>query len=207
VFGLGALAIAVDGFPALGDDFGGVLALLPAVAVLGLVVSRVRIAGRHAVAVLVVTVLTTGGFALYDYSRPPLLRTHLGRFIGQIADGSAVSVVSRKLDSSIGTITGGWSRWIVVGWVVLAVAAYLGHRQRRLHVAVSVGRHIAGGLLAALLLMAVLGAALNDSGLEIPAFALYLAAPLLVPLLEPVPEPLPPSSPHREVGSARINRS
>jgi hypothetical protein len=207
VFGVGAAAVAVDGLPALGDDFGGVLALLPAVAVLGLVVSKVRISGGHALAVLVATVMTTAGFALYDYSRPPLQRTHLGRFIGQIADGSAGSVVARKLDSSLATFTDGWPRLVVVGWLVLALAAYVGHRQGSLRVAAAVDRRTAAGLLAALLVLAVLGAGLNDSGLEITAFTFYLAAPLLVPMVEPVPKPLGTSPPHREVGSPGYSRS
>ena len=206
VFGLGAGAVAVDGLPALGDDFGGVLALLPAVAVLGLVVSRVRLDWRHVLAVLAATVVTAAGFALYDYSRPPALRTHLGRFVGQIADGSAGAVIGRKLDASLATVTDGLPRWIVVGWIVLAVAAALGRRRGRLRVVASVDSRTAGGLLAALLVLAVLGAALNDSGLAIVAFAFYLAAPLLVLLVEPVPEPLPSSASPREAGSAELRR-
>jgi hypothetical protein len=189
VFGLGAAAVAVDGLPALGDDFGGVLALLPAVAVLGIVVSGVRLSARHAFAVLITTALTSAAFALYDYSRPPLERTHLGRFIGQITDGTAGSVVSRKLDNSLSTFTDGWARWITVGWILLALAAYVCHRQRRLRLPTAVDRRTAGGLLGALLVLAVLGTALNDSGVEIAAFTFYLAAPLLALLLEPVPRP------------------
>jgi hypothetical protein len=206
-FGSGAVAVAVDGHPALGDDFGGVLALLPAVAVLGLVVSRVRISGRHAVAVLAATVATTAAFALYDYTRPPSQRTHLGRFIGQIADGSAGSVMARKLDSSLASFTNGWHRWLVVGWLVLALAAYVGHRLGWMRLPAAVDHRTAGGLLAALLVLAVLGSGLNDSGLAITAFTFYVAAPLLAPMLEPVPGA--PSSPPRDrtVGRPRISRS
>jgi hypothetical protein len=131
-------------------------------------------------------VTTTAALALYDYTRPPSQRTHLGRFVGQIADGSAGSVVARKLDSSLASFTNGWHRWLVVGWVVLALAAYVGHRLGRLRVSPAVDHRTAGGLLAALLVLAVLGAALNDSGLAITAFTFYVAAPLLVPLVEPV---------------------
>jgi hypothetical protein len=208
VFGSGAVAVAVDGHPALGDDFGGVLALLPAVAVLGLVVSRVRTSGRHVLTVLAATVTTTAAFALYDYTRPPSQRTHLGRFVGQIADGSAGSVVARKLDSSLASFTNGWHRWLVVGWVVLALAAYVGHRLGRLRVSPAVDHRTAGGLLAALLVLAVLGAALNDSGLAITAFTFYVAAPLLVPLVEPVettPAQVMPAD--REIGQPRPTRS
>jgi hypothetical protein len=185
VFGLGAVAVAVDGHPRLGDDFGGVLALLPAVAVLGLTVSRVRIAARHALAAVVVTVATAAGLALYDYSRPAAERTHLGRFVGQLADGSAGAVVARKLGSSLGTFTSGWPRWIVLCWVVLALAAWWGHRRGRLWLPPAEDRGTAAGLAAALLVLAVLGAALNDSGLGVAAFVLYVGAPLLAAMIEP----------------------
>lgn len=201
VCGLGALAVAVDGLPVLGDDFGGVLALLPAVAVLAIVVARIRISGWHVLAVVVATVLTTGVLALNDFSRPPAQRTHLGRFIAQIGDGVAGTVVHRKLDTSLGTFGTGWPRWIVLGWVVLALAAWLGHRRGRLRVSAAVDLRTARGLLMALGTLAVLGAAVNDSGLEITAFAFYLAAPLLVPLLEPTgASPPSPSPTSREVG-------
>jgi hypothetical protein len=199
VLGSGAVAVAVDGHPALGDDFGGVLALLPAVAVLGLVVSRVRISARHALAVLVATVTTTAAFALYDYARPPSQRTHLGRFIGQIADGSAGSVIARKLDSSLASFTTGWHRWLVVGWLVVALAVYVGHRLGWMRVPSAVDHRTAGGLLAALLVLAILGAGLNDSGLAITAFTFYVAAPLLVPLVARVHEPPSLTTPDREV--------
>jgi hypothetical protein len=202
VLGLGALAVVVDGLPALGDDLGGVLALLPAVAVLALAVSRLRVSARHAVAVVTATVAATAGFALYDHSRPAAERTHLGRFVGQLADGGAWAVVRRKLDSSLSTVTGGWPRWIVLGWVVLAVAAWLWHRRGRLRVPAGLDRRTAGGLLAALLVLGLLGAALNDSGLTVTAFTGYLAAPLLVPLLEPAPDRTPAApGPQRELGS------
>lgn len=187
VFGLGTAAVVVDGLPALGDDFGGVVALLPAVAVLGLAVLHVRISWRPLAAVLVATVMATAGITLYDYTRPPSQRTHLGRFVGQILDGSAWTVVHRKLDNSLGSFSGGWARWIVLGWVVLALAAYIGHRQGRLRLATAVDRRIAGGLLAALTVLAVLGAGFNDSGLGVAAFVFFVAAPLLVPMLQPVP--------------------
>ena len=198
---VGGLAVLVDGLPILGDDFGGVLALLPAVAVLALTVSRTRVAVRHLVAVAVTTVVVTAAFAVYDFSRPASQRTHLGRFVGQLGDGSALSVVRRKLDTSLGTFTGGWARWVLLAWILLAVLAWLAFRRGLIRVAPAVDARTAGGLLAALVVLAFLGAALNDSGAEIPAFACYLALPLLIPLTEPVGRPVPPIPAEPVVGS------
>jgi hypothetical protein len=184
VCALGVVGLVVDGLPSLGDDFGGVLALLPAVAVLAITVSRVRVLRWHVVSVVAAAVLTTMAFAVYDFSRPATERTHLGRFIAQVGDGSAATVVHRKLDTSLGTFSAGWGRWIVLGWVALALASWIGHRRGRLRLAEGMDAREVGGLLAALVTLAVLGAAVNDSGLEITAFTFYLAAPLLIPFLD-----------------------
>jgi hypothetical protein len=109
--------------------------------------------------------------------------------------------VHRKLDTSLGTFSAGWPRWIVLGWVVLALAAWIGVRRGRLRISPSVDARAAGGLLAALVTLGVLGAAVNDSGLEITAFTFYLAAPLLVPLVEPSSASPPfPAPEQRAVG-------
>jgi hypothetical protein len=72
----------------------------------------------------------------------------------------------------------------------------------------TVDHRTAGGLLASLLVHAVLGAALNDSGLAITAFTFYVAAPLLVPLVEPVPRMPSSSTPlDLEMGLPRSGRS
>jgi hypothetical protein len=202
VVGLGAVAVVVDGLPTLGDDFGGVLTLVPAVAVLAFVVSGIRVSGRHVLAVVAAAVVLTLGLAVYDYSRPATMRTHLGRFVAQVLDGSAWAVVHRKLDTALSTITGGWPRWIVLGWIVLAVVAWLGHRSGRLRPAAGVDVRTARGLLAALVVLGLLGAAVNDSGAEVTAFVGYLAVPLLVPLLAPERAPARPPAPAQRSADA-----
>jgi hypothetical protein len=185
-FGLGAPAVVVDGYPRLGDDFGGVLSLLPGVALFGLIVCGVRISWRYVAAILGGTVATVATFVLVDYSRPASQQTHLGRFVGQIEDGSAWPVIMRKLGGSLGTVAQGWPRWIVLIWLLLALAFFLGQRRGWVRPADGVPPRTAGGLVAALVVVGVLGAVVNDSGLAITAFAFYVGAPLLVPLVEPL---------------------
>lgn len=201
VCGLGAFAVVVDGLPALGDDFGGVLALVPAVGVLAIVVGRIRVSGWYVLAVGGITVLSAGAFALYDFSRPPAQRTHIGRFLAQLGDGAAGTVVTRKIHSVLGSFSGGWPRWLVLGWIVLALAAWSWQRRGRLRPPADVDLRTTRGLLLALVALAVLGGAVNDSGLSITAFVFYFAAPLLVPLLEPTgASPPMPSPDPRGVG-------
>jgi hypothetical protein len=200
VLGIGAGAVVVDGYPGLGDDFGGVLALLPAVCVLALVVSGLRVSWRYVLGVVAGTVVIAAVFALVDYSRPAAQRTHLGRFVQQVVDGTAWDVVHRKLGSSLHTFTDGWPRWVSLIWLVLALAVVVGRRRVRLRIGEDVDRRTAGGLVVALAVLGVLGAGLNDSGLAVTAFVLGVAVPLLVPLVEPAavsggsrPEELPAS--------------
>jgi hypothetical protein len=89
----------------------------------------------------------------------------------------------------VSTFTGGWARWMVLAWIVVALVAWMLLRRGRLSPVAAVDARTAGGLVAALGVLVFLGAALNDSGAEIPAFAGYLALPLLVPLLRPAGAP------------------
>jgi hypothetical protein len=185
VLGLGAVAVAVDGYPGLGDDFGGVLALLPAVCVLALLVSGLRVSWRYAVGIPAATVVIAAVFALVDYARPAAQRTHLGRFVQQIADGTAWDVMHRKLGSSLHTFAAGWPRWITLVWLTLVVVVILGLRRGRLRMGQDVDLRTTRGLAVALAVLGVLGAGLNDSGLAVTAFVLAVAVPLLVPQIEP----------------------
>lgn len=182
---LGGAAVIVDGYPRLGDDLGGVLALLPAICVLALVVSGIRVSWRYLVGILVATLATVVAFAVVDYSRPASQRTHLGRFVQQLADGSAWPVIRRKLDSSLATFAGGWPRYLVLIWLVLVVIAVLLHRRGHLRIRDGVSEPTVGAVAAALAVLGILGAALNDSGLATTAFVLFVGAPLLSSLLEP----------------------
>ena len=170
-----ALAVVADGAPAFGSDVGGVLALVPAFVLLTLLRTGARVtAGRLAVAgggaALVVTV-----FALADWSRAPSDRTHLGRFVQDLVDGSAGPLLARKASAVLDLVF--LSPVTALLPVVAAAAAYLFVRPpvglRRALQAAPDWRH---GLLA-VSLASLVGFLLNDSGAAVPALALGLALP------------------------------
>ena len=171
----GVLAVVADGAPAFGSDVGGVLALVPAFVVLALLRTGARVTvGRLAVAgggaVLVVT-----GFALADWSRAPADRTHLGRFVQDLVDGTAGELLARKASAVLELVF--LSPVTATLPFVAAAAAYLLVRPpaglRRALLAAPDWRH---GLLA-VSLASLLGFLLNDSGAAVPALALGLAIP------------------------------
>jgi hypothetical protein len=163
------VALVIDGAPSLGDDIGGVLALLPAGLVLVALVARVRITVWRAVVALAMAAAVAVLIALADYSRPASQQTHVGRFVGQVLHGGAGTEVRRKFDASVGSIGLSVATFIVafalvIGWVAR-------HRIRAALTEVT-------GLVAAavsLVVLAVLGMALNDSGVAIPAMVVVVA--------------------------------
>ncbi len=177
----GAVLIVVDGAPAWGSDVGGVLALLPALVVLVLLltgrrVSVLRLAAAGAAGLLLVT-----ASALVDHTRPPARRTHLGRFVDQLQDGTAGDVLHRKATAVLGLLFH-TPLTALLPLVVVAVVLLVRRPPRPLAAAFEdepAYRHT----LVALGVVCLLGFALNDSGAAVPALALVVVLPATVALV------------------------
>jgi hypothetical protein len=162
-------AIVVDGAPSLGNDIGGVLAMVPASLVLLALVSGIRLTKWRVLGAAVVTALVAVGVAVGDYSRPATSQTHVGRFVGQVLHGGAGTEVHRKLDAAMATF--GWTIGTFVFCFSIALAPLA---WRRMRVGLSA---VPGGIAAAVAaaVVGLLGAALNDSGIVIAAMASIVA--------------------------------
>jgi hypothetical protein len=194
VLGAGVLFVALVGAPALGRDFGGVLAAVPAFLLLAMLLTRTRVTLGRLVAILAAAVVVVGTVAFLDWLRPAAERSHLGRFVQQLLTGEAWTVVSRKAAANVHILLGSPLAWMLP---VAAVAAWWLVRRR--------GGLLRGGLLrdgaagtpggllgpdvvalraglVAVALSQLLGAAVNDSGVAVPAAAAALLVPLLVRL-------------------------
>jgi hypothetical protein len=169
----GALLVVIDGAPSLGDDIGGVLALVPALALLAALVARVRLTPRRVVPALAAAVAVAAGLSLLDYARPEDRRTHAGRFVEEVLNGDAARTLHRKLDAVLSSFVNP----AVTALVVLAVVVVLAAR-RRPSVAGSSGAVVAAtGAVSAL---AVVGSLLNDSGVFVAAAVVIAFAPAVV---------------------------
>ena len=180
VVGAGLLAVAVDGAPPWGSDVGGVLALVPAFVVLGLLLTGTRVSAlRLGLAGLVGAAVVTA-FALADRARAPQDRTHLGRFVAQVRDGSAGEVLRRKAEAVLGLLFHSPVTALLPVLVVAAVVLVL-----RPPPPLARALDTVPGLRPALASLAVacaIGFAVNDSGAAVPAMALVLAVPVVVAL-------------------------
>ncbi|MGY1826108.1 hypothetical protein ACI794_07035 [Blastococcus sp. SYSU DS0541] len=192
VVGAGLLAVVVIGAPPLGRDFGGVLAALPGFLLLAMLLARVRVTVVRMAGVLAAAVVAVSTVAVLDWLRPPAERTHLGRFVEQVLSGEALTVVSRKAQANLGILLGSPLAWMLP--VALVAAVWLLRPGGPLRsVAAVPGRPPSGpaGLppadaavlraaLVSIALSLTIGAAVNDSGVALPATAAALLVPLLV---------------------------
>jgi hypothetical protein len=205
VLGAGALTVLVVGTPALGRDFGGVLAALPGFLLLAMLLTGTRVTVTRMAAVLALAVAAVGALAFVDWLRPASERSHLGRFVEQLLTGEAWTVVSRKAQANLDILFGSPLAWLLPVALVAAVwlvrpaggrwggwlQSRLGDRlpSRLRGPGLLRGRGdllppgdrapLRAGLLASALSLA-LGAAANDSGVALPATAAALLVPLLV---------------------------
>jgi hypothetical protein len=178
LIGVGLAAVIIVGTPSLGDDVGGVIALTPAVLALVLRGAGVRLSTVRVVACGVAGIVVVSLFAIFDYSRPEEDRTHLGRFVQQIMDGTAGIVIRRKAEANVHLL---FTSKLTL--LVLAVAAFVilvawrrGAGLRRL---LGIYPCLRAGLLA-VLFAAVFGFLANDSGIAVPAFMAVVTMPLLI---------------------------
>jgi hypothetical protein len=166
--GIAGLAVVIDGAPPLGNDLGGVFALLPGAIVLVVLLSGARMTWRRGFVALGSTVCAAILVALADYSRPATSQTHVGRFVGQVLHGGAWTEVHRKGNAALSTF--GWTVGTFVA--VVAVVAVIAAWPRALGAVDAVPGLRAGATAAAV--TAVLGVCLNDSGIPIAAMAVVV---------------------------------
>ena len=117
-----------------------------------------------------------------DWLRPPEQRSHLGRFVQTALDGGAWDIVARKLDQNMTLLFGNLVSLLVP--VVLVASAYVlarpGSRAARpLRRSFARVQLLRPGLIA-VLVMWVIGFALNDSGTAIPALGAAFAIPVVI---------------------------
>lgn len=174
-------ALVVDGLPAFGADVGGVLAAVPAFVLVAALFLGIRPGVRTVVVGVVGTAVAIGAFTLFDLSRPSTERSHLGRLFEQIdADGWAAfsQVVERKADANLSVLTR--SPWTLMVPAALAFVAYLVYRSPSALGAIQRRMPELRPALAGVGAAAVLGFALNDSGIAVPGMMLGVLNPVLV---------------------------
>jgi hypothetical protein len=182
VAGIGVIAVVLDVSPFWGSDFGGPIGMVPAFAVLTLLVLGVRLSWRKLLLIGVGTVVFLSLVSIGDWLRPPAKQTHLGRFVQTVIDGGAWDVISRKADQNLSILFGSELSLMVpfgalfFALVLMRPSSWGAKALARAYDRSPTLRH---GLIC-LLLMLGIGFAVNDSGTVIPAIGAMLAIPLII---------------------------
>lgn len=174
-----AITVYVDGAPGLGADVGGVIALVPSLGITLLLLSGRRPNPKILLAAAAGTVAALALFLLLDMSRSPEERTHLARLFEDIKDrgtGAFIETVQRKIRTNLRVFRS--TIWTYLVPPALAVMAWLLLRPTGRWHRLAVGYpKLRAGLIGGLIL-AVVGYAVNDSGIVIPAMVLSYLAPM-----------------------------
>jgi hypothetical protein len=118
------------------------------------------------------------GFAAIDLSRPEAERTHLGRLVESVGNrgwGSLLTVITRKLGANLSVLTSSvWTAMvpIALGFVVFLLWQAPGHLRAV--------RDTIPASLRGLVVVGLLGFALNDSGIAVPGVMLGVVNASLV---------------------------
>lgn len=178
VAGVGLL---VDLWPTLGADVGGGLVLVPACAVIVLAVAGIRMTWQRLGLISAAGLVVVGGIGLIDWLRPAADRSHLGRFVQSVMDGTAGETVARKAGYAAATVTSGPTAWLTL--VLLLATGLMLWRRARVSAAwferVEQQWPQVRPLLLALMVAAVGGAVVNDYGVRIVTMMMFGAVPLL----------------------------
>jgi hypothetical protein len=182
VAAIGIVATALDVSPTWGSDFGGPIGMVPAFAILTLLVLGLRLSWRRLLLIGIGTVVVLTAVSVADWLRPPEDQTHLGRFVQTVIDGGALQVIARKGQQNL-TILASSPLSLLIPFAAVFVALVLMRPSswgaRALEQAYDRSPTLRHGLVCLLLLLGI-GFAVNDSGTVIPAIGATLAIPLVI---------------------------
>jgi hypothetical protein len=162
VAAVGLTAVVCDGWPSMGADFGGVLALTPAVLWLLLALTGVRVSGQRLLLIGAGTVLAVSAISWLDWRRGPSGRSHLGDFVQRVIEGDAQDIVLRKAVAAAESLLSPAG----LATVALAAAAWVLVFTRLLPRLTPRTPSMRPTALAAVA-VAVLGTLLNDGGVSV----------------------------------------
>ena len=129
ILAVGAPALVAVGAPRLGADVGGAFTLVASLVALAATLTGHRIGWKQWLGAAVMAASAAGLFGLIDYATGST--THMGRFVGQLQNGTAASTIQRKTEALVAPFLSSALALIglVAGLTVIAVIAWWVHRE------------------------------------------------------------------------------
>jgi hypothetical protein len=193
-----AVTVVVMGAPFWGNDFGGAISVAPGFALLAWLLLGHELRWRTVgvlVGVFVAAGVAVGGI---DLLRPSDQRTHVGKFFEKVGTdfSSATLVLRRKASENVSVFGHSLLLGCILSLAVLVVYLWWVRPRSLRMLFARVGT--AGITAISLAVVAVLGFALNDSGITIPGMMTAIAEAAVVILLARVVFAVTPAAPHHE---------
>ena len=177
-------AVFASGWPGFGGKVGGTISMVPCFLLLGLAVAGVRLTWRRMLLVAVSGLALFAVFALISYLVPATGKSDIGAFAGSTLHGNSGSLLLRKINSNIGSLSvNAFSPLIplvvvVSGLMLWRPAWFRLTTLPRAYEAAPPAGPLMPPLLWVLWLLPVLGWLADDSGVIVPAAALPFVLPL-----------------------------
>jgi hypothetical protein len=159
---IGFTVVLCDGWPTMGADFGGVIALTPGLVWLLLTLYGIRLSWGRLLAISACTVALIVAISWLDWLRGPTARSHLGTFFQRVLDGDATDVIIRKAVSAAQSMISPLGIVSILGGTVLWFLIFT----RALPALSATFTTIRPTAIAALA-TAVIGTLLNDGGISV----------------------------------------
>ncbi|MBM7799923.1 hypothetical protein JOE57_002844 [Microlunatus panaciterrae] len=147
------------GWPSMGADFGGVLALTPGVLWLLLALTDLPVTWRKLAGIGLVGLLAVVVISWLDWRRGPDARSHLGNFVQRVIDGDAADIVIRKAAAAAESLVAPMGVISLIIGIALWILIF-----RRLLGPLSTDLSTIRPIAVAALMTAVLGTLVNDGG-------------------------------------------
>jgi hypothetical protein len=177
--GLFGLVVVVDGAPAWGSDVGGVLAFVPAFGITLLLLAGRRPTWRALGLCVLGAIAVLGVFLAFDLARPADAQTHLARLFEDVrarGAGAFSDTIGRKITTNLRVFTSTiWTYFVppALGFIAWLLLRPRNRWQRLAHEYPTLRAGLIGGLV-----LCVLGFAVNDSGIVVPAMVLSYLVPV-----------------------------
>ena len=175
--GLILACLAWIGAPMLGADIGGVVAMVPAIAVFVYGLSGRTVSRKGLLVTLVLGVLLVLAISALDAARPVTQRTHLGNFAASIfAEPASIwPFIRRKVGLALALAIGN-------GWGLASIGAgsvllYLQHRSMATWRDLLRERVALRAAVRAVIVASIVGSLVNDSGIAVAGMMLTITAP------------------------------